>query len=131
MNPFRPKTVPRVPVTENPDQTAHTDRDYNTILYTIEPWRVNVICRYCGTRETDAVSKTSDRALWLIWLHQKLVHNSSEPKPTYQLIKKKMPKLSLFGLHCTPKCCSRVWSLLEWVIHAYILQCYHMIPMYR
>ena len=91
MNPFRPKTVPRVPVTENPDPIVYTERDYNTILHNIEPWRVEVICRYCGEKETDTVNRTADRAIWLMWLHQKFAHNKNEPKPTNQLLKKQIP----------------------------------------
>ena len=87
MNPFKLKAAPRAAV----DPTIYTERDYNTILHNIEPWRVEVICRYCGDKEVDTVNRTADRAIWLTWLHQKVIHNKTEEKPTNQLIKKQIP----------------------------------------
>ena len=87
MNPFKVKAAPGAAV----DTPNYMERDYNTILHNIEPWRVEVVCRYCGEKEVDTVNKTADRAIWLTWLHQKFIHNKHEKKPTNQLTRKQIP----------------------------------------
>ena len=88
MNPFRARTTQEV-ATEEPN---YTERDYNTILTSINPWKVEVVCRYCGEKEVDTVNTTADRAIWLTWLHQRFVHNRQEKRPTSQLIQKRVPE---------------------------------------
>ena len=69
MNPMRPKTVPRVPVTKNPDTT-------NCVVRC--PKVISITCEFCGTRKTD---KNLYNVLWTMWFHQTAVHNRDDPEP--------------------------------------------------
>ena len=80
MNPIKLKTVPRVPVNKNPDPT-------NRVVYC--PEGVAIVCEYCDTRRT-VLRGELYYALWMIWSHQKAVHNRHDPEPV-QLSKGKTP----------------------------------------